>query len=41
MVHDKWIGHYYLKSNGQMAKNEWIGKSYVDQNGAWVPSMKR
>ncbi|MCJ0544760.1 hypothetical protein MMJ53_12300, partial [Enterococcus cecorum] len=31
------IGNYYLKSNGQMAKNEWIGKFYVDQNGVWVP----
>ncbi|MCJ0547179.1 hypothetical protein MMJ95_12575, partial [Enterococcus cecorum] len=37
MVHDKWIGNYYLKSSGQMAKNEWIGKFYVDQNGVWVP----
>ena len=41
MVHDKWIkwiDSYYLKSDGQMAKNEWIGDFYVDQSGKWIPN---
>ena len=33
---NKWIGNYYLKSDGKMAKNEWvdeIGRYYVESDG--------
>lgn len=35
MAHDCWIGKKYLKSNGEMAKDEWVAgyKYYVDKNG--------
>ena len=35
MAHDCWIGKKYLKSNGEMAKDEWVEgfKCYVDKNG--------
>lgn len=38
MVTNMWIGNYYLKQNGIMAKNEWVdgGQYYVDENGVWV-----
>ena len=34
---NKWIGSYYVKSDGSMAKSEWVdgGKYYVDANGVW------
>ena len=32
---NKWIGNYYLKSDGKMAKNEWVdgGRYYVESDG--------
>ena len=31
-----WIGNYYVKANGAMARNEWINRDYyVDENGLW------
>lgn len=37
MVANQWIGHYYLKSDGSMARSEWVENSryYVDANGLW------
>ncbi|MDO5100380.1 MAG: hypothetical protein Q4D52_02280 [Eubacteriales bacterium] len=35
MVHDKWIGDYYLLSSGVMATNRWIGKYHVGADGKW------
>lgn len=34
---NKWIGSYYVKADGSMAKSEWVdgGKYYVDANGVW------
>ena len=37
-VTNKWIGNYYLKTDGVMAKNEIVdGKYYVDEKGKWKP----
>ena len=35
---NKWVGDYYYKSDGKMAKNEWVdgGRYYVDSNGKMV-----
>lgn len=31
-----WIGNYYVKANGTMARSELVdGKYYVDENGVW------
>ncbi|MDD6456295.1 MAG: hypothetical protein PUF59_06890, partial [Lachnospiraceae bacterium] len=37
MLANQWIGHYYLKSDGSMARSEWVENSryYVDENGLW------
>ncbi|MBQ3544111.1 MAG: hypothetical protein IJA34_03830 [Lachnospiraceae bacterium] len=42
MQASKWIGKYYVKSNGVMAVSEFVdgGKYYVDANGAWVNETK-
>ena len=34
----KWIGNYYLKADGVMARSEWVDNDryYVDENGKWV-----
>ena len=35
---NKWVGAYYYKSDGKMAKNEWVdgGRYYVDSKGKMV-----
>ena len=37
-LRNKWVGAYYYKSDGKMAKNEWVdgGRYYVDSNGKMV-----
>lgn len=42
MQKSKWIGNYYLGSDGVMATNSWVdgGKYYVDGNGKWVKGKK-
>ena len=37
METSKWIGNYYVKADGTMAKSEWVdgNKYYVDANGVW------
>ena len=37
-VRNKWVGAYYYKSDGKMAKNEWVdgGRYYVDSKGYMV-----
>ena len=37
MVHDQWMGNYYLTGSGAMATNTWVGGYYVNGSGAWVP----
>lgn len=39
MLSNRWVGNYYLKSNGAMATNERVdgGRYYVDASGNWVP----
>jgi len=43
MAKSQWSGHYYLKADGKMARNEWVdgGKYFVDENGVWVPNAKK
>ena len=35
---NKWVGYYYYKSDGKLAKNEWVdgGRYYVDSEGKMV-----
>ena len=42
-VKNKWIGNYWLGSDGKMAVNTWVdnGRYYVDGNGAWVKDAKK
>ena len=40
MAADKWIGDYYVKSDGTMAINEWIGPYYVGADGKWIKGYK-
>ena len=34
---NKWVGNYYVKDDGVMAKSEWVDgdRYYVDENGLW------
>lgn len=43
MQTSKWIGNYWVGSDGKMATNSWVngGKYYVGSNGAWVPKAKK
>lgn len=43
MAKSQWSGHYYLKADGKMARNEWVdgGKYFVNENGVWVPNAKK
>ena len=43
MVTDKWIGSYYVKSDGKMAVSEWVedGTYYVDANGVYQTGWLR
>ena len=38
MLTSQWIGAYYVKEDGTMARSEWVdnGRYYVDENGVWV-----
>ena len=40
---NKWVGDYYLGSNGVMATNAWVdnGRYYVGIDGAWVKDAKK
>ena len=42
-VKNKWIGNYWLGSDGKMATNSWVdnGRYYVGNNGAWVKDAGR
>ena len=42
-VKNKWIGNYWLGSDGKMATNAWVdnGRYYVGGNGAWVKDAGR
>ncbi len=37
MLTSQWIGAYYVKEDGTMARSEWVdeNKYYVDENGVW------
>ena len=43
MSKNKWIGNYWLGSDGVMATNAWVdnGKYYVDATGKWVADKKK
>jgi glucan-binding YG repeat protein len=41
MAVNKWIGDYYVSSNGEMAVNQWVGPYYVGANGKWIPGYKK
>ncbi len=38
IARNKWVGYYYYKSDGKVAKNEWVdgGRYYVDSKGKMV-----
>ena len=42
-VKNKWVGNYWLGTDGKMATNAWVdnGRHYVDGNGAWVKGAKK
>ena len=42
-VKNKWIGNYWLGSDGKMVTNAWVdnGRYYVGGNGAWVKDAKK
>jgi len=42
-VKNKWIGNYWLGSDGKMETNAWVdnGRYYVGGNGAWVKDAGR
>ena len=37
---NKWVGDYYLLSDGKMATNQWVDnyRYYVGSDGAWLPN---
>ncbi len=40
MMSSSWIGNYYVKADGSMARSEYVdnGNYYVDENGVWDSS---
>ena len=42
-VKNKWVGNYWLGTDGKMVTNAWVdnGRYYVDGNGAWVKDAKK
>ena len=36
-VHDRWVGDYYLLSDGHMATNQRIDGYWAGSDGKWVP----
>ena len=42
-VQNAWVGDYYLKEDGTVARDEWVdgGKYYVDASGKWVPGATK
>ena len=42
-VKNKWVGNYWLGTDGKMATNAWVdnGRYYVDRNGAWIKGAKK
>ena len=43
LVVNKWVGNYWLGSDGRMATSAWVdnGRYYVGSNGAWVKDARR
>ena len=43
LARNKWVGNYWLESDGKMATNAWVdnGRYYVDANGAWVKDASK
>ena len=43
LVKNKWIGNYWLGSDGKMVTDSWVdnGRYYVGNNGAWVKDAGR
>ena len=41
MVHDKWIGDYYLGTDGSMLTSTVTPDGYqVDASGKWIPTIQ-
>ena len=43
LARNKWVGNYWLGSDGKMAKSTWVdnGRYYVDSSGKWVPNYAK
>ena len=43
LIVNKWVGNYWLGSDGRMATNSWVDNNryYVGVNGAWVKDARR
>ena len=43
LARNKWIGDYWLGTDGKMATNSWVdnGYYYVDANGKWIPNYRK
>ncbi len=40
MDRGRWIGDYYVKADGRMARSQEVDGYWVDENGKWVPGKK-
>ena len=43
LARNKWIGDYWLGTDGKMSTNSWVdnGYYYVDANGKWIPNYRK
>ena len=43
LARNKWVGDYWLGTDGKMATNSWVdnGYYYVDANGKWIPNYRK
>ena len=43
LIVNKWVGNYWLGSDGRMATSAWVdnGRYYVGSNGVWVKDARR
>ena len=43
LARNKWVGDYWLGTDGKMATNSWVDNEYyyVDANGKWIPNYRK
>ena len=43
LARNKWIGDYWLGTDGKMSTNSWVDNEYyyVDANGKWIPNYRK